>query len=687
LRDLLALFKKVLWLFSFAPTKAELSYLLAQASAPASLEEKILWLQKLVEWVRYPSAPSEVAEKNSGEIKTVRLRFVLLLLERNPAWKSGVAVRLRSILRETSAVELFCQTGLTQESGFLGEAISRILKKIIPAPPAYNDLAEVFALIFALDSDADWIRDLPEDLMLAVLQLFVFEAEEGLAFVSLKNSMKEALLILGAQASALGTSPAIRQRLPSHPISESPFLNLATQLQELLMQNAEHSSTNLPSPARCLAEIEKCRVEIQQVFVHLEKSGVSVPLVYQLENTLQSLERIEMILKLLNEQSVQEDHALMTGFVADLIRGEIASRTLTDLIHTNTHMISRKVVERTGFTGEHYIMQNRQEYRAMLGSAAGGGILTVFTAVAKYFILNLKMALFFEGVFTAFNYSGSFVLMQLCGFTLATKQPSMTASALAAKLKMIHSREDVDSFLEEFLKITRSQFAAAVGNLGLVIPGAILFNLGYVAVFGHPVFDEHFAQHSIEMINPLTSLTIPFAILTGILLWISSLTAGWIENWTVYRRIPEAIAASKRLQAVFGSAAANKVSHWFSHQISGLAGNTSLGVYLAFTPVIGRFFGLPLDVRHVTLSTGAVTLGICALGPANIGAWTWVSVVTGIAIIGLLNFGVSFALALWVATRARNVKRVWIGHFLKAALRRFLRQPWTFLFFPRKQSV
>jgi site-specific recombinase len=35
----------------------------------------------------------------------------------------------------------------------------------------------------------------------------------------------------------------------------------------------------------------------------------------------------------------------------------------------------------------------------------------------------------------------------------------------------------------------------------------------------------------------------------------------------------------------------------------------SLGFMLGMTPELGRILGLPLDVRHVTLNTGIMSLG------------------------------------------------------------------------------
>jgi site-specific recombinase len=110
-----------------------------------------------------------------------------------------------------------------------------------------------------------------------------------------------------------------------------------------------------------------------------------------------------------------------------------------------------------------------------------------------------------------------------------------------------------------------------------------------------------------------------------------------------------------------------------------LGGNISLGLMLGIIPSIAVFFGLPLDVRHVTLSTGQVTAAFAALGGERF--WTLATVWLGIGIlgIGLLNILVSFSLALFVAIRARNLRGPERHQFYRAIMGRFLKSPFSFL--------
>jgi site-specific recombinase len=176
----------------------------------------------------------------------------------------------------------------------------------------------------------------------------------------------------------------------------------------------------------------------------------------------------------------------------------------------------------------------------------------------------------------------------------------------------------------------------------------------------------------------LHSGTVFFAALTGVLLWSSSIVAGWIENWAVYRRLPEAIA-DHRLGRIVGRRAMASCSRFFLRNVSGFGGNVALGLLLGMTPVMGKFFGLPLDVRHVTLSTGALTLAVCALGPESVSHGSSWAAALGIVVVGILNFGVSFALALAVALRARQVERSDRVRLLLSVVATFARSPRQFL--------
>jgi site-specific recombinase len=660
------------------PARPDLSYILAEAHNQQSLEDKIYWLESLIGWIRSGAKaqlPSEF-NLNSGHIQAVRIRFILHLLERQPQWKSATAQNLRDIVQQASGLHLFCLAGISQESGFFSEAADRMLKKILPAPPRHHDLSELFLRVFDEESDAVWIGQLPPETITHVENLFAFGINAGEnVFSKLQSSMFEALLILGSKIAALGLSEEVRLRLPEIQVNEMSFFILRKKI-DTLVSTRDHLLF-----IDCQDSIEKCRKNVQGVFNHLEGSGVSTQIVYRLESLTSSLNRVEILLRLLSTSTdlVSTRDVLIPRFLSELTRDNLSNRNVFDLAQSNLHLLARKIVERSGKTGEHYIAKDRQEYQYILKSAAGGGLLTCGTTLIKFVILRMKLALFFDAFFHWINYASSFVAMQFLGFTLATKQPSMTAASLAEKLKNVKDPNEIEEFVDEVALITRSQTAAAIGNIGAVIPSAILFDVAFTAVFGHHVLNQDLAHHYVEYLNPFTTLTILHGAITGLALWLSSIAGGWLENWMVFRQIPEALAKHRRLNFVFGAERCNRFSKWFLKNISGLGVNISLGFFLAFTPSVGHIFGIPLEAKHVTLSTTAFTFALCSLWSGHLDPKTISLSILGLVIVGLLNFGVSFALSLYVAVRAREIDDSLTRRLGRAVRGRFFRRPSEFL--------
>ena len=96
---------------------------------------------------------------------------------------------------------------------------------------------------------------------------------------------------------------------------------------------------------------------------------------------------------------------------------------------------------------------------------------------------------------------------------------------------------------------------------------------------------------------------------------------------------------------------------------------------LGMTPVLGKFFGLPLDVRHVTLSSGTLALALAEQAAPRLTSPDALAAIAGIGVIFVLNLGVSFFLAMTVALRAKEVPRRDRWALLSAIVRRFLHGP------------
>jgi site-specific recombinase len=649
------------------------------------LDARVEAVERLAKWVRDRArvpAPEDAPREPLPQ--PGRLRLLLQVLHEVPGYGALVAQLVGSVLAETSGLQLFACRGLPSDRGLVGETVDRLSRRLLPAPHDERDLGQLVEFMFPKRRDAEWLHALEPATIEALVA--VLQAHDPTILRPLRASVAEAIALLAIRTSALGFSDDLRKRSAPAPLADSPFYRLPRHAQDLARSLDDTREGVLAGHATaCRATAEECRGALDGVLLALEDQGVSVDVVYRVELIVKSLDRMERLLATLAQEGGAPAHDAASKLLARLVEDKLRDRNLVEIARTNLRLLARKIIERAGTTGEHYITVSRAEYRNMLISAGGGGLLTAGTAALKFLIGWAKFAPFVEGALAATNYSGSFIVMQLLGMTLATKQPSMTAAALAGALRKADERRDLAEMSTTIARITRSQLAAAIGNIGMVIPACFGLDFAWQRLYGRHFLDEATAHYVLHSLHPFESGTVFYAALTGVLLWTASVGAGWLENWAVYRRLPEAIA-EHRIRRLIGRGIPAWFSRFFARNISGFGGNTTLGVLLGMTPVLGKFFGLPLDVRHVTLSTGALTLGCCALGSHSLTEPAFAYAALGIGIIGVLNFGVSFALAIAVALRAREVQTN-VLRIALATTKQFFRTPLAFFYPPASEGA
>jgi site-specific recombinase len=197
---------------------------------------------------------------------------------------------------------------------------------------------------------------------------------------------------------------------------------------------------------------------------------------------------------------------------------------------------------------------------------------------------------------------------------------------------------------------------------------------------------EEEALETLRVMSPIDSFTIWYAALTGVVLWLASIAGGWFDNWVVYHRLPDGIAQLSA-GAGRGRALLGRLGAGLSRHASGWGTNVSLGFMLGMMPEIGRFTGLPADVRHVTLNTGIVSLAASAGVETGANQLAWlIRAIAGIGVMFVLNLSVSFGCSLFSAARAYELPADDMWGILRGIGRRLIRSPLTFVRPPRPRT-
>ena len=659
----------------------DLSALLNAADARAPLAARNLWLVRLFEWLRHPSRRADDAvepgSRASGRpLPLLRLTHLLNVLERHPAHARTLAELIASVWRDIDAVGLFAEVGFAPRVALWAELMHRLRLRLLPGTVDTRELAELFGLLFPEPDDAQWLAQIDAALIARIVALLA--AHSPAAPAPWHEPVESALTVLVSTVRAAGLSGALRQRMSPELLVSRPFERLAAAASRFV-EATPGSAERATGEAQLRALLADCATAALSVPAHLEQYGVSVDIVFDIEQMLARIARIETLVDYL---AAPQPLAGLPRLLAQLVEVVHERRSLRTLFARHYALLARKVAERSAETGEHYITRDRDEYRSMLRSAAGGGAVIAGTTFLKFAVTALALPAFWAGFWAGANYAISFVLVQLMHWTVATKQPAMTAPAMAHKLAALDQDKGVEDFVDEVAHLLRSQMAGIVGNLAVVAPLVLAVQLLAQALFGAPLVgraDAQYVLHALTLLGP----TVLFAAFTGVLLFLSSLIAGWAENWFVLHRLDAAIAWNPALIARLGQPRAQRWADWWREHISGLAANVSLGLMLGLVPVLAAFFGLPLEVRHVTLSTGqlAAAVGVLGLEALRSGAFWWC--VAAIPLTGLLNVGVSFFLAFKLALRSRGVRIEDRSRLRSAIWQRLKREPRSFFLPPR----
>lgn len=668
--------------WTLAPhSRRNLDTLLSAPPPPeALLRKRMEWLTDLIQWIRAPGVLKTELNFESGEPQARRAKYLTLVLDRNPIWKKNTAVVLRSIIRDTSALDLFVNTGVPNQQGFNAEMMDRLHTKLFPQAPNYSNLASFFSQTFLKEEDSLWIEQMDKKVFENLMALFSYEDDDASDWNRMIEDAKDAILLLSTQISGAGLSSPIRNRLAGRHFKSLPFFELPLLAQK--MAETKDSDQRLVLALQLEKMLDRCQLSLSEVYTHLNEYGVSINIVFLLDRMEGQLRRIRNLIDLV--LSHERNPEAVSQFVATLIVENVRSSKLGALFADNLSLIAKKIVERSAETGEHYITRDRNEYLYSLKKAIGGGFITGFTTLVKFLIYKLNASIFFTGFFSSLNYSLSFMGIQLLGYTLATKQPAMTAPALAAKMHKVNDPDSLEKLVDEIIHLIRSQFIAVVGNIYSVIPTVVAISFIWFFTFKHHLLSTAKAHATVESFSILGGMA-PYAAFTGILLWLSSVIAGWADNWFVYHKMNSAISQNRRLIFVMGEGGAKKLALYFRKNISGFAGNVSLGFLLGLIPAIGTFLGLPLDIRHVTLSMGSLAAAVTSLGYDSFSSLDFWLALIGIGVCGFLNVLVAFSMSMFIAIRARRIKPPQRKQIYKAVVLRLKKDPLS-LFYPKNST-
>lgn len=614
-----------------------------------------------------------------------RIRGLIALLRGEPRLADGLRQHLAAVFGYRLQRNLFADLGILGNEGVGQALVRRIGAKLLP--PAYDDtyLGDLVAALSREAGDTAWLAAIPEEMIAELLGVIRLGASERVpARIQMGVELLEALRILSLRLAAIGVEPEMLRYDSRAARRESPFVAQTAEVQDFvgLALLALDGSQPWPDARHLDVLLGQCAAQIKRIRQRAHVGGASIALTYEGLRANQIIARMHKLIELVSPDASQSRQALRIRFFRDLMHFEAEKSSIRALLSQVTDLLALQVTEHASRTGEHYVASSRSEYFAMFRAAAGAGLIVAVMALLKIFITKLALPPLWQAVAFSLNYGLGFIVVHLFHFTIATKQPAMTAATIAASLDESNGKTPSLDRLENLVvAVIRSQFIAIVGNVAFAFLACLAIGAGWIWLFGAPQIDGAKARILLHDIDPIASLALPHAAIAGVCLYLSGLISGYYDNKCVYARIPQRIRQLHWLARAFGEARRERIANYIENNLGALAGNFLFGCMLGSIGTIGFLLGWPLDIRHVTFSAANDAYALVALGFAL--PWQTIALcAAGVLAIGGMNLLVSFSLALFTAMKARRIRFSDSRPLFGRIVRRLLRHPGDFVLPP-----
>lgn len=666
---------------------SEIKHILQQITALSDVPDPAV-LKRLIDELRVSDKEPALANQN--------IQDLIDILRQHPEYADGLSSFVLKLIIEYRQIALYTDTGIMSDQGFFNSLRRLIGHRFLPLLPQEDSVVELVGYLFDKRSDERWLANIEKDKWDELVELLKVDKQHLNLVATAKNSILNAIIILSYRISGIGLHPDLMEFYPQMLNYSASFV--AQNQEAVLYVNQYREAHELDTltditpekavdPAPLLVMIEQCEDIVATIRKRIYKTGISIRLTNMMLRLDQSLQRMRILTELVADNYDKRDQAIIE-LIQALITTASRRYSIGYLIDNNTKLLSRKVTENASRVGEHYISTDKAGYQKMFKKASIGGFIIAFMATLKILAYNLALAPMGRAFVNSMIYGLGFVFIHIVHGTVATKQPAMTAAAIASTISDSSGKKShqLNKLSELVVDILRTQFVAIMGNIMLAIPVALIISFAWLQYTGAPMINTDKAAHLLHDLDPFHSLALPHAAIAGVYLFLSGLIAGYYDNLAVYNQIGARIQRHRLLQYVLPKSWLQRLGGFIEANLGAIMGNFLFGVFLGSTATIGYLFGLPIDIRHIAFASANLAHGLFNISASQ---WDWQIVfvsILGVALIGMVNLMVSFSLALFVALRSKEVKFLEWSRLTKQIFSHMLTHPSDF-FWPRDKPM
>ena len=625
---------------------------------------------------------------NPEKVTTVSIAELNGFLSENESVRIDFIQYLSQIFSNKRARRVIADSGSIKESNFLREVYKRFTANWLPEQPPKQSVGYILNQVFYKRNDYEWVRKISFEELFTLFNLIEVKPMYGsITGNSLLSEMLYAMHLITQRICGKVMETEVLKMVPEYDNLESPFIAFERErniIEQKIRISEEHYINSQDIDYKQLQILHsQCYDFIDKAFKNSSRFGISLKVNQSLLTIKQQLERLQALTRYLIVEK-EEDKKLNTiKMMMRLVKYNGYKNNFRELIDGSTQLVAYEITQHSAKTGEHYITSSSKEYYDMLKSAAGGGFVVGILCIIKLLLSQIQGSELGHGVLYSLNYAIGFVIIYLLGFTLATKQPAMTAATLAKALELglknsVKNVENYQRFAALFARLFRSQFISFVGNVLMAFPVALIGVYLIKLITGVNIAETQY-QKLLTDLSPIHSLLIFHAAIAGVFLFLSGIISGDVANRNKYNQVYYRIEEHPLLKITFGREKTRKIATWFENKWPAVIANIYFGFFMGMTGSIGHFIGLPLDIRHITFASGNLALSLFGSHFIIDPKMLFLAII-GIFLIGFVNFIVSFTLSISLAFRSRNIPLSEVSWVNKAVWVYFKKHPLRFFF-------
>ncbi|MES2558248.1 MAG: hypothetical protein V4590_00800, partial [Bacteroidota bacterium] len=326
---------------------------------------------------------------------------LLALLRNNDAAKLRLKLYVERVFVHKDISYCLIESGISNRVGFTAEIFRKLKHKILPET---GDISTLHETLFRIsDFDVFNAEQLTE--LFSVLDI---EVDFNTTF--LKNELIDAIEVLSYRITATAIESEFIARFKNNQTVRS-FIRQNKEIHALIAQHVLGIQFNPHLVSHIKSLLNDSVKDIAKLRRGARHQGVSLQLSYSLHRIVQQIERLHLLLDIYLQPKLTSQQ--LAGFIKKICIHQQQKNSIRSLLNETTYLLAFQIAEHESKTGEHYIAENRLEFRKMFVSSCIGGIVAVWMALVKILLHHFSFAAFWQSFSYSLNYAMGFVGIQV----------------------------------------------------------------------------------------------------------------------------------------------------------------------------------------------------------------------------------------------------------------------------------